>query len=158
MAVPAVNAAPLLAPQPAALADEPQVGNLQEREISILRSACRDKDEETGAVVARILSVAALVAGVFTAVMVPGVAGLIAGLAVYFVVGNLLSQTYHGLRNHAYLEAGQALHTRSFKEYIVQNEVVPTIDNILTIHAAYKRFAAAQAQQLQAPRPVAAAV
>lgn len=147
MAVQAVNV-PLLAPQPAAQ-EEPQIGNLQEREVSILRSACRDKDEETGAVISRLLTAAALVAGVFAAIVIPGITGIVLGVATYLILGELLGKTYHGLRNHDYLDAGLALHTRSFKEYIVQHEVDPTIDNIVAIHREYRKFATAQARQLQ---------
>jgi hypothetical protein len=149
MAAP-VNVVPLAAQEPAVPIDEPQIGNLQQREISILRSACRDKDEESSSTVARILSVAALIMGIALGFVNGGILGFAVGVATYFLAGNVLHQTYHNLRNRPYLEAGKALYTRSFKEYIAAHAVVPTIDNIVDIHTAYKKFATAQAQQLQA--------
>jgi hypothetical protein len=146
---------PVAAVVAAPVAVEPQIGNLNEREVSNLRSACRDRDEESGAVIGRILSVAAIIVGLFTAIVVPGVTGLVLGLAAYFIAGQLLGQTYHNLRNHDYLEAGQALNTRAFKEYIASQGVDPTIDTIVAFHQAFKRFALAQAQRLQVAAPPA---
>ena len=147
MALPPVAAVPVQAPEPPV---EPQIGNLNNRDIDLLYVACRNQHEEKGAVIGRILSVASLVAGLFAAIMVPGAMGIILGLADYVVVGDLLCNTYHSLRNQDYAEAGLALRSTSFKEYIVRREVVPTIDNIATIHKAYKGYAAEQAQQLVA--------
>jgi len=152
MAAVALLAAPVVAPA-AAVPEEvlPQAGNLDNRELTLLRISCLKKHDEQGEVLSRILTLASFVAGLFAAIVIPGFMGLFIGGSIYFVGGNLLCQTYHGLRNRDLLDVGQALSTKSFKEYITQKELEPTIDTILVV---FKEFKAHVAARLHAARDV----
>lgn len=146
----AARAAP--APRPPAAAEEGQIGNLNAREVTFLQTECHARDKEKGSVIEHMILVASLVIALVTAVSIPGFTGLVVAGAIYFSGGSLLTQLYNRLRSHDYEEAGSALHTRNFKEFIGRLEINPTIDTIVQIHRQYKQQVAAEAERVLAAR------
>lgn len=146
--LPAPVALPPVAPVAAApvLAD---VGHL-DKQIEFLRTACLIKDEEKGVVVANLIRVVALVAAVVAGLAFQGMTGLVIGAAIYFIGGNLVAQMYHNLRNRDYEEAGTALNFQTFKKFIADKDLNPTVDTIVQIHKQYKNHTAAEAKRLLA--------
>lgn len=134
----APNQQPALAP----------IENPRDREIVALTKDCMDKDVENGKFGSKLIVVATLVAAIAALFLIEGILGYLLFAGMFFLGGDLASQAYHKLRNHDFLDAANALGTRSFKEFIIRNEVNPTIDNILVIHKQYKTHAIEQAERL----------
>ncbi len=116
-------------------------------QIRILQDACRAQHEKNGLFWGRILSVASMVAGLYTAVMFGGIGGAALGLAAFLLLSKLFCETYHGLRNQDYVEAGQALNARNFREFIISKQYDLSIDTIVAVHKKYREHLVEQMQQ-----------
>lgn len=113
--------------------------------------ACYDKQNEEGDLVNKIVKVATLLFGLIAWVALKGSWGAAlagaAGLTLYLGSGYAINRIYQYFRDWEYQEAGNALKTDAFRDYLYEKNLNPTIDTILNVYREYKIYAADQVDQ-----------
>lgn len=113
-------------------------------DILELQAACRNRHNEKGGLMSRVIGLAILVAAVWAGFAIGGAAGFFVALAVYLIGGNIVTHIYDGFRNHDYKDAGAALNALGFQQYIENHHFDLSIDSIVAIHKQYKKHIADQ--------------
>jgi hypothetical protein len=139
--------------QPAVAANVPELQpgllNLNELEVEVLKTACARKHSEKGSAIETLLSVATLIAGIWAGLTVGGTGGFFLACAVILIGGNALSSIYNSIRNRAYLDASSALDKRDFQQFIVNRHLDFSVDSIVDVHNAYKKYLSNQVAGLR---------
>jgi len=113
------------------------VNEQHNRDCAVLRTQCLREHQRIGQLPSRLALMAAVIAGIYTALAIGGGLGFLMGLGVYWATGNLLNQAYYCFRNRTYYKVAEALELESFKLYL-QEKNIP--HDFTTIPKAYVQF------------------
>ena len=114
------------------------VNEQHNRDCAVLRTQCLREHQRIGQLSSRLALMAALIAGIYTALAIGGGLGFLMGLGVCWVTGNLLNQAYDRFRNRTYYKVAEALELETFRLYLLQEKKIPY--DLITITTAYLHF------------------
>lgn len=133
----ASSAASAVQQQFQANAPQPVVGNLNERDVQVLREACIAKHKEKGATINSLIELVTLVVGVWAGLAIGGFVGFLVAMATMSATNGVLKAIHNNLRDLKYANIARALRTRDFQQFIVEREYRPSLEAMPEIYATY---------------------
>jgi hypothetical protein len=124
-------------------------GVLCDKEVRLLKSACCEKITETREGIYRLIDVASIVAS-FALMYFSGfsTAGFYLGLGVGILLEFTLKACYKILKNRDLEYAAQGLDSNGFKQYLISNQLSPSIASLVDIWQKYNLRNRVRAEQV----------